>query len=186
MSTCYRLDLETLGYWLNMSKTLPGHWSCCMTCNILCSWGVSSKYGIVCVFDKFHLTFNFRFKVSRDVFKNNNECQLTSKFSSKISPQCHMPSNTCHFNFKICQPMCDNLLQKSHYMSNSKLCVSIDIHSFLGAGFCMSNVKSLQKLCQKYALVRGINLHEWQGLQTGKGLVGYKYGTPPCLPLILT
>ncbi len=31
----------------------------------------------VSMFDKFHLTFNFKFKVSRDVFKNKNECHLT-------------------------------------------------------------------------------------------------------------
>jgi hypothetical protein len=29
------------------------------------------------MFDKLHLTFNFKSEVSRDVFKNNNECQLT-------------------------------------------------------------------------------------------------------------
>ena len=52
----------------------------------------------VCMFDKSHLTFNFKSKVSRDAFKNNNECLLTSIFSSKTSPQCHTPSTTCHFN----------------------------------------------------------------------------------------
>ena len=34
----------------------------------------------VCMFDKFHLTFNFKSKVSRDVFKNKNECQSISTF----------------------------------------------------------------------------------------------------------
>ena len=42
---------------------------------------------VVSMFDKFHLTFNFKSKVSRDVFKNKNECQLTSTFYSKMSPQ---------------------------------------------------------------------------------------------------
>ena len=51
----------------------------------------------VCMFDKFHLTFNFKSKVSRDVFKNKNECQSTSTFSFKISLQCHMSSSMCHF-----------------------------------------------------------------------------------------
>ena len=41
----------------------------------------------VSMFDKFHLMFNFKSKVSRDVFKNKNECQLTSTFYSKMSPQ---------------------------------------------------------------------------------------------------
>ena len=39
------------------------------------------------MFDKFHLTLNFKSKVSRDVLKNENECQLTSTFYSKMSPQ---------------------------------------------------------------------------------------------------
>ena len=39
------------------------------------------------MFDKFHLTFNFKSKVSHDVFKNKNECQLTSTVYSKMSPQ---------------------------------------------------------------------------------------------------
>ena len=41
----------------------------------------------MCMFDKSHLTFKFKSKVSRDVFKNENECQSTSIFSSKMSPQ---------------------------------------------------------------------------------------------------
>ena len=41
----------------------------------------------VCMFDNFHLTFNFKSKVSRDVFKNKNACQLTYTFYSKMSPQ---------------------------------------------------------------------------------------------------
>jgi hypothetical protein len=57
-------------------------------------------YVCQCVCDKFHLTLSFKSKVSRDVFKNQNECQLTSTFSSKMSLQCHMPSNMCHFNLQ--------------------------------------------------------------------------------------
>ena len=36
------------------------------------------------MFDKFHLTFTFKSKVSSDVLKNKNECQLTSTFYSKM------------------------------------------------------------------------------------------------------
>ena len=39
------------------------------------------------MFDKLHLTFNFKSKVSRDVFKNKIECQSTSTFYSIMSPQ---------------------------------------------------------------------------------------------------
>ena len=53
----------------------------------------------VCIFDKFHHTFNFKSKVSRDVFNNRNEYQLTSTIFSKLSSQCHMPSCRCHFDF---------------------------------------------------------------------------------------
>ena len=44
-------------------------------------------YRAVCMFDKFHVTFNLKSKVSHDVFKNKNEYQLTSTFYSKMSPQ---------------------------------------------------------------------------------------------------
>ena len=41
----------------------------------------------VCMFDRFHLTFNFRSKVSRDVFNNKKECRLTS---TNFSQKCHL------------------------------------------------------------------------------------------------
>ena len=69
-------------------------------------WGALSNNGLplwwcqtMCMFDKLHSAFNFKFKVSRDVFKNRNERQLTSTFSFKMSSQCHMLSSTCHFTF---------------------------------------------------------------------------------------
>jgi hypothetical protein len=39
------------------------------------------------MFDKFYLTFNFKSKVLRDVFKNKKECQLTHTLHSKMPPQ---------------------------------------------------------------------------------------------------
>ena len=41
----------------------------------------------VSMFDTFHLTLNFNSKVSCNFFLNKNECQLTSTFYSKMSPQ---------------------------------------------------------------------------------------------------
>ena len=38
----------------------------------------------VCIFEKFHLTFNLKSKVSRDVFMNKSEFQLTSTFYSSM------------------------------------------------------------------------------------------------------
>jgi hypothetical protein len=87
------------------------------------------------MFDKFCLTFNFISKVSRDVFINENECQSTSTFSSKMSVEYHMPSSMCHFKFLKCQLMHGFFLDMSHYMSNLKLCVSIDMHSIFVQSF---------------------------------------------------
>ena len=56
----------------------------------------------VSMFDKFHLTFNFKSKVSRDVLINKNECQLTSTFYSKMSSQ-----------FWLTQ-----YFRKTHYLNN--------------------------------------------------------------------
>jgi hypothetical protein len=65
----------------------------------------------MCMFDKFHLTSNFKSKLSHDVFNlKKNECQSTSTFSSKISLQCHMLSSVCHFIFLKCQLTCDCFL----------------------------------------------------------------------------
>jgi hypothetical protein len=69
------------------------------------------------MFDKFHLTFNFKSQVSTDV--------------------------------------CGCFLHKSHSMAKSNLCVSIDMQFIFCASFCMSNVRNLQKLCQKYTLMAG-------------------------------
>ena len=107
----------------------------------------------VCMFDRFHLTFNFKSKVSRDVFKNENECQLTSTFSSKLSPQCHMPSNYTR-HFKIWMSIDKWLVHKSHYMSNSELIVCVNERAFyFCASFCLHvKCQHLQKLCQNYTL----------------------------------
>ena len=42
------------------------------------------------------------------------------------------------------------------YIGNSRLCVSSNVQ-FLFASFCMSNVKNLQKVCQKYTLYYTFN-----------------------------
>ena len=46
------------------------------------------------------------------------------------------------------------LLHESHYMSNSKSCMSIDVYFMLAQVFaCQTFVKNLQKLWQKYTLI---------------------------------
>ena len=54
---------------------------------LMCPLLLTLKGQSVSMFDEFHLTFNFKSKVSRDVSKNKIECQLTSTFYSKMSPQ---------------------------------------------------------------------------------------------------
>jgi len=68
--------------------------------NVIIITPISIVVQSMCMFDKFHLTFNFKSKVSHDVLKNKNECQLTSTFLPKMWPQCHMPSGVCRFNWK--------------------------------------------------------------------------------------
>ena len=46
-----------------------------------------NRRSLVCMFDKFHFTFNFKSKVSHDVLKNKNKCQVTYTFYFKMSPQ---------------------------------------------------------------------------------------------------
>ena len=108
------------------------------------------------MFDKFHFAFTFKSKVPRDVFINENECQSTSTFSSKMSLQCHLSNSMCHFKFLRChQLMYGIFLDKSHYMSNLQIvCVNWCAFYFC-ASFCVSNVKNLQKLCQPYTLREG-------------------------------
>ena len=36
----------------------------------------SNRLHAVCIFNIFHLMFNFKSKVSRDVLKNKNKCQI--------------------------------------------------------------------------------------------------------------
>ena len=99
--------------------------------------------------------------MSRDVFKNHYVCPLTSTFFSKRSPQCHMSSSIyVSFQFLKCQLTCCFFLHKSHYMSKSKMCMSIDVKFIFVQVFACQNVKSLQTLWQKYTLCgRHARLH---------------------------
>jgi hypothetical protein len=84
--------------------------------------------------------------------KNKNERQSTSTFSSSMSPRCHMPRSTRHFNFRVSIDVWFFLLHKSHYMSNFKSCESMDVQCIFEQSLCVSNVKNLQKLCPTYTV----------------------------------
>jgi len=104
----------------------------------------------VCTFEKFHWTFKyFNFEVLHDILKNQNECQLTSTFFSRISLQNHICLVVCVISISDVW----FFLRKSYYMWNSKLCVSIDVH------FSVQHVKC-QKLCQKIHNVWQV-VHDW-------------------------
>ena len=107
----------------------------------------------MCMFDKFHLTFNFKSKLSRDVFINTNECQLTPSFFFFL---------ICHFNvtclvvcvISICEVSIDAWffsLQVTLHVKIWIVCVSWRAFC-LCASFCVSNIKNLQKLYKKYTL----------------------------------
>ena len=96
----------------------------------------------VCMFYKFHLTF--------------------SKTKTNVNGHLHFLLK-CHLNVtclvvrvvsisKASTNVWVSFLHKSHNMSKSKLCMSIDVHFIFCASFCISNAKNLQKLCQKYTL----------------------------------
>ena len=101
------------------------------------------------VFDKFHLPFNFKSKVSRDVFRNKNDVYI---FFLK-----------CHLNviclvvrvISICKVSIDVWF---FFFTSQTTCQSInyacqiDVH-FIFVSFCVSNIKNLQRLCQKYTLI---------------------------------
>ena len=82
---------------------------------------------------------------------------MFSKKKKNVNWHPHVLLN-CHLNV-TCLVVHVILISKvSMDMSISKLCLSIDVHFFLCASFCVSNVKNLWKLCQKYTL-RLIRLH---------------------------
>jgi hypothetical protein len=101
--------------------------------------------GAMCIFETFHLTFNFKSKVSRGIFKNENECQLTSTFSSKMSPQCHKRNNMCQFNLSSvnwCVVFFPS--QVTPHVKNLN-CARVDWRAIsFCASFCVSNVENLQ------------------------------------------
>ena len=62
------------------------------------------------MFDKFHLTFNIKSKVSGNILKNKNECHLTSTFYSKMSPQFWLTQyfrNTNNLNNQYANLICN-------------------------------------------------------------------------------
>ena len=58
----------------------------------------SSCQQCVCL-TNFHLTFNFKSKLSHDVFKNKMNVNWHLHFSFRMSPLRHMSRSMCHFNF---------------------------------------------------------------------------------------
>ena len=103
-------------------------------------------------FNKIHVSFNFKSKVSRYVFKKlmnvNRHVHFLLKYHLNIT--CPIPCLISHFlQFLTCQLTCGFFLHKSDYMSYSKLWGSIDMHIFV----CKFLHVKCQKLCQKFTLL---------------------------------
>ena len=77
--------------------------------------------------------------------KTQNECQLTSTFSSTMSPQCHM-LGACVIQFLNVNWGVVFFLHESHYMSNSTLCVLNDVHFKIVQVF----VCQMSKTCKNF------------------------------------
>ena len=103
----------------------------------------------MCMFDNFQLTCNFKSKVSRDVFKYKNECQSTSTFL----PKCHLNVICLVVRvISVCKVLIDAwffFLHKSHYMSISKLCMSIDMHFIFVRVFACQISKTCKNFVKK-------------------------------------
>ena len=85
----------------------------------------------VCMFDKFHFQSVTSIPKCRVMFsESKNICQLTSTFFLKILPQCHMSSSTCYFNFECVNWQVVIFFTSHTTLSNSKLCMSIDVHFY--------------------------------------------------------
>ena len=83
---------------------------------------------------KCHMTFSINKKwMSSDTYI----------FVQNFTLMFHMPSNTCHSQFVKCQV--GFFLHKSHYMSKSKVCVSIDVHFICVWVFACQILKSCKK-----------------------------------------
>ena len=83
--------------------------------------------------------------------KEEKECWFTSTFSSKMSPRCHVPSSTCQLTRGF-------FLHKSHYMSNSKLCMSSKHAFYFFACYAIFACR-MSKTCKIFVK----NIHWWFG-----------------------
>ena len=111
------------------------------------------------MFDKYHLTFYFKSKVSRDVFKNKNECQSTSTFPSKMSLQCHMPSSMCHFKFLKCQLTYGFFLTSHTTCQNLNCACQLTSILFSCKFLCVKCQKLAKTLSNIYIVCKSNRLH---------------------------
>jgi hypothetical protein len=108
-----------------------GGWSSALSCSsrIRSAAALTRTWEALCMFEKICWRSTSNPKCHVTFLKNKNECQLTSTFSSEMSPQNHMLNSTCHFNFKCV---------KWHAVC---LCKVLHVKR-----------QSLQMFCQKYTL----------------------------------
>ena len=94
--------------------------------------------------DNFYLSFDFKSKVSHDVFEKKMNVNRHPHFTSMSSCQIvHVISN-----FNVLVDVWFFSLHESHYTSHFELCMSIDMQLFshLCASFCVRQMSKLAKI----------------------------------------
>ena len=103
----------------------------------------------VCMSDKFHLMLNSKSKVSRNFLKKNEyNGHLHLLLKCHLNVTCIVVHVTTISYLSIGVWF---FLHKSHYVSNSKLCMSIELPFFEATFACLVS-KKIQNLCQKYTM----------------------------------
>ena len=122
----------------------------CFSCQLIL--GSSSNSPSVCLFDKLDVNVQLQFESVTWRFQKQKILSIGIYIFFKMSPQCHTLNNTYHFHFQRVNWRVVFLFT-SHNTCFVLNCVCQWTCIFWGAGFCVSNVKNLQKLCQIYTLL---------------------------------
>ena len=108
----------------------------------------------MCIFDKFHLTFNFKSKCHVTFL----ETKINVNWHLYSLLKCHMPSSTCHFIINVSIDVWF-FLHKSYYMSNFEFCSSKWRFFFVCVQvFACQMSKTGKNFCQKYTLLGIVTL----------------------------
>jgi hypothetical protein len=123
-----------------MSKKKKTPWPCANQC--VCQTNVPTSS------PKCHVSFS------------KEEKDLTSTFSSEMSPQCHMPSRTCHFNLqRVNWHVGFFFASHTTYIVHTQI-VCVNWRALIVQFLCVEDRKPA-KTCPKYTSVP-TNQHVWR------------------------